>query len=523
MAHYCRRCLPPPLLLAADGVRLAVCPSMSESAGVGTEEDAPPVTGASSPPNSIAADASGFIWLATERTLHRLNPRAAGTGGADAEGPTWRLVGTVGVAPLPSCGSSSSRGSGGIEFVAPASRDEARVVLVMTDGRCFTVDFAFADDVDATSAATLTAALDVKEGEEGDLPWEVVCRLPVGNHDHFVCETGGKLWVAGGLTHYRGFPATLHVFDELFSFSWRPAADVDVDEPAGAAAGGGAAAAASPVGEVGGGTWSSLPMPTQRCYNGLAAMDSKIYIVGGAEPQDWPAQSVRLPQASVLVYDVVSEAWLPPDFCPPLPETRMECCAAAVGGRLYVICGVTEENAGPTLTSVLSWSPGEATWTDEPPAPEPMRQFCCAVIGETIYAVGGNPSQFIAFDTSSRSWASASSSADEGQAAAAAAAVLAPHPIGPQAPLVGAHGGELWVIGGARQRAVHVWSPQTNTWRQEPDLPCEQSWGAAWSYQGRLLVVGGAHYDPRPDGTPVFDDRVFGLRREGGGAGGGGL
>ena len=106
MAHYCRRCLPPPLLLAADGVRLAVCPSMSESAGVGTEEDAPPVTGASSPPNSIAADASGFIWLATERTLHRLNPRAAGTGGADAEGPTWRLVGTVGVAPLPSCGSS---------------------------------------------------------------------------------------------------------------------------------------------------------------------------------------------------------------------------------------------------------------------------------------------------------------------------------------------------------------------------------------------------------------------------------
>ncbi len=398
--------------------------------------------------SSVAADASGFIWASTDRALFRLNPRALGTNGAEAQGPTaWLEVGSMDTAPLP---------TGSIAFISAGSRDEARIVLVTTDGRCFQIDFVCGGD------------LLIEEGEEEDLPWEVLPgRLPVGNHDHFVCEQGGRLWVAGGLTHYRGFPARLHVFDELFHFD--PSTE----------------------------SWGSVPMPNQRCYNGLAAMDGKVFVLGGAEPQD-QAQSVRLPQAGVLVYDTMADEWLR-DFCPVLPQTRMECTAAAVGGRLYLICGVTEENAGPILDSVLSWSPGEPRWREEPPCPAALRQFCSAVIGTTIYCVGGTQqSHFVAFDTTSGVWV-------EG---------LAPHPTGPQAPLVGAHNDELWVCGGSRKKDVHVFTPQTNTWRREPDLPCEQSWGAAYSFEGRLLVVGGAHMDPRADDTPVFDDRVFALRSE---------
>ena len=423
------------------GGHLVVMPSTNDA-----EQTLPLPGGAQA--NSVAADASGFIWASTDRALYRLNPRASGTNGAEARGPTaWLKVGSMGTAPLP---------AGSIAFIAAGSRDEARIVLVTTGGRCFQVDFAFGGD------------LLVDEGEEADLPWEVLPgRMPVGNHDHFVCEAAGKLWVAGGLTHYRGFPAKLHVFDELFYF------------------------------EHSTGVWGSVPMPKQRCYNGLAAMDGKVYVLGGAEPQD-PAQSLRLPQASVLVYDTTTEQWLE-DFCPALPQTRMECTAAAVGGRLYLICGVTGENAGPMLDSTLSWSPGEPHWREEPPCPAALRQFCSAVIGTTIYCVGGTQQKlFAAFDTVAGVWT-------EG---------LAPHPTGPQAPLVGAHNGELWVCGGSRKKDVHVWTPQTNTWRREADLPCEQSWGAAFSFRGRLLVVAGAHMDPRADGSPVFDDRVFALRSE---------
>lgn len=115
---------------------------------------------------SVAADASGFIWVSTERALFRLNPRAQGTNGADAQGPRWCKVGSMGTAPLP---------AGSIAFIAAGCRDEARIVLVTTDGGYFQVDFVFGGD------------LLVEAGQEADMPWEVLPgRLPVGNHDHFV-------------------------------------------------------------------------------------------------------------------------------------------------------------------------------------------------------------------------------------------------------------------------------------------------------------------------------------------------
>ena len=134
---------------------------------------------------------------------------------------------------------------------------------------------------------------------------------------------------------------------------------------------------------------------------------------------------------------------------------------------------------GPSvpIASIVSWAPGEGAWRAEAPAPEPIRQFGSGVIDGVIYCCGGMPGLFCAFDTSSRRWLTA----------------LPPNPAAPQAPLVGAHNGELWVCGGARERRVHRYVPRTNSWHREPDLPTDQSWGAAWSWEGRLLVVAGAH------------------------------
>jgi hypothetical protein len=48
------------------------------------------------------------------------------------------------------------------------------------------------------------------------------------------------------------------------------------------------------------------------------------------------------------------------------------------------------------------------------------------------------------------------------------------------------------------------------SWRRCADYPTDQSWGAAWSAGGKLLTVGGAHFDVGAD-SYVFDDRVFSL------------
>ena len=133
------------------------------------------------------------------------------------------------------------------------------------------------------------------------------------------------------------------------------------------------------------------------------------------------------------------------------------------------------------LASTISWAPGETSWRAEPDAPAELRQFGSAVVDGVIYCCGGMPGEFAAFDTSARRWLTE----------------LEPHPMAPQAPLVGAHNGDVWVCGGSRQRAVHRYEISSNRWHRESDLPTDQSWGAAHSWKGRLLVMGGAHFDDR--------------------------
>ena len=45
---------------------------------------------------------------------------------------------------------------------------------------------------------------------------------------------------------------------------------------------------------------------------------------------------------------------------------------------------------------------------------------------------------------------------------------------------------------GAQQE---VWSfkPGADTWTQRPPMLCQNCWGAAWSFRGELLLIGGAH------------------------------
>jgi hypothetical protein len=80
----------------------------------------------------------------------------------------------------------------------------------------------------------------------------------------------------------------------------------------------------------------------------------QVYIMGGSEPQD-PEQSVRDPQPDFLIYDVETESW---STGPSLPGGRMECTAAAVGGRVWVMCGSLLDPQAPALDSMLSWAPG---------------------------------------------------------------------------------------------------------------------------------------------------------------------
>ena len=83
----------------------------------------------------------------------------------------------------------------------------------------------------------------------------------------------------------------------------------------------------------------------------------------------------------------------------------------------------------------------------------------------------------------------------------------------PQAPLMTAHDGHAWVMGGHRSRHTFFYNPKQAIWNEGSELPTEQAWGAAASFNGRLLAIGGANWSESHK-TFIFDDRVFALNPE---------
>ena len=168
--------------------------------------------------------------------------------------------------------------------------------------------------------------------------------------------------------------------------------------------------------------------------------------------------------------------------------------------------------AGPQATVLSTAADGSGHgWAEENPAPVPLRVATLAgcTLADKIYVLGGAPARFLCYDPATKCW-------DDG---------LPQHPLRSQAAHMATHDGAVWVMGGGviideqanpaargdtRQysTAVHSYTPGAAGWQAHPDMPTEQCWGAAWSYDGRLLAIGGAHRD-RSAGTYLFDNRIF--------------
>jgi hypothetical protein len=102
---------------------------------------------------------------------------------------------------------------------------------------------------------------------------------------------------------------------------------------------------------------------------------------------------------------------------------------------------------------------------------------------------------FFAFDTAARQWLTGLPQLEKS----------------PQAALVAAFAGEVWVMGGHLSRATWRYTPAEHCWRPGPPLPTFQSWGAAAVLEGNLYVAGGAHWSEAHQRF-VFDDRTYVLR-----------
>ncbi|MBM3278421.1 MAG: hypothetical protein FJY95_10125 [Candidatus Handelsmanbacteria bacterium] len=407
----------------------------------------------------LAADNAGYLWLAGAGGWRRFCPRQPEAGWQDLSADLPRCeVTAVGRSPDDLVMAAFADGSV-VELDATAAG--ATVVRPLgslpVPARCLLAD----------RSGALWAGTDAELYRRAPAPdaWQHTWQAPRGrlpgggNHDIFAAPCQGRLYVAGGWACQWGLPVRYQVPDALLAYDPRTECWEVV---------------------------SRMYMP--RRYNGIAALGGRVWIIGGEArfgSRGGPHQALYL----VDIYDPASDSWEPG---PSLNHVRTDPFVVTCEGRIWAIGGA-RHNSGPMLDTVESIGPGERTWREEPPLPRPTRQgHACALEG-IIYCFSIDGA--FAFDTRTARW-------DED--------LPQPGEIG-QGPLAAAWQGEAWLIGGYRDRSIRCYNPTTRTWRRGPDLPVEQAWAAAAVLEGRLYIVGGAHYSQSHDAV-VFDDRTFVLR-----------
>jgi len=121
----------------------------------------------------------------------------------------------------------------------------------------------------------------------------------------------------------------------------------------------------------------AAPMRAPRAGCCVAALDGKLYVIGGSNPTNGF-------QNRVEIYDPANNTWLEG---PPLPDGREDMSAAAVGGKIYALGGVKFS----VRANVYVLDPATGKWGAGAPMPTPRRSFAVAVDGPRLWCIGGVP------------------------------------------------------------------------------------------------------------------------------------
>lgn len=290
--------------------------------------------------------------------------------------------------------------------------------------------------------------------------WQAMTRMPISNHDLTAAVLDGKFYVAGGLTADYGFPARSHPFNELWelnpkTWSWRVAAKLFRD----------------------------------RIYCATAAFDGKVWVIGGdvIEPDGkrFAVTTVELiePHTGNVMQGIAST------IARPMP------LALEANGRLYVMGNAREQYDQPGKMESLG--KGETAWRPEPDGPAGMGPLAGASLDDNLYVIVPKKGLAIFAAKASR-WE----------------LIVPPGGI-PRSCQMAAYRGEIWMLGGqdiADKTQTLIFNPRTQQFRKGPPLPRPNSWGAAATVNGKLIVTGGAALRSETDRIYIYNDRTFVLR-----------
>jgi N-acetylneuraminic acid mutarotase len=228
---------------------------------------------------------------------------------------------------------------------------------------------------------------------------------------------------------------------------------------------------------AGGNVWTPMAlMPTARWNLAAAAVNGKIYAIGGSIPNVADVNTVE-------VYDPSTNTWT---TAAPMPTARNNLAVAAVNGKIYAI-------GGSGLSTVEAYDPSTNTWSTAAPMPTARGNLGAAAVNGKIYAIGGfgnsNTSFFSTvemYDPSTNTWSTA-----------------APMPTARGDLAAAVVNGRIYAIGGWSASStvlntVEAYDPSTNTWSTAAPMPTARSGLATALANGNIYAIGGSS-DPVND------------------------
>jgi N-acetylneuraminic acid mutarotase len=248
-------------------------------------------------------------------------------------------------------------------------------------------------------------------------------------------------------------------------------------------------------------------MPTPRAEVSGAAINGKIYVIGGID-------NFGKALGTVEIYDPATDSW---SSAPDLPKPCHHCPVVALGNNLYVLGGFQESNWEPT-TDVFMFDLKNQKWTKSTSLPIAQGALAATVIGNKIFAIGGivpkehgeiplggsittvNPNlattkKLIIYDSITEKWAMGSP-AQTARHHLAAVAI----------------NGLMYVAGGREQAlykniaTLEIYDPKTETWKKGPPMPTARSGVEGTVVRNIFVIAGGEDSEVKTfDEVEIFD------------------
>ena len=262
------------------------------------------------------------------------------------------------------------------------------------------------------------------------------------------------------------------------------------------------------------GTWSTkAELLTPRYDVGVAALNSKIYVLGGGAPGQTASQLNQ-------EYDPATDRWRERA---PIPQGVTHGGVAGDNGKIYVVGGFTASIHAVAVDKAFEYDLATDTWRQLPPINSPRGSVGVAVVNGKVHAIGGRGLNNVTvathevYDPATGKWSQAAplpAARDHigvivlGGRIHVIGGRISNHITDNSKPTVGARGLPYDLVTNGPNTTLHdVYDPETNYWQSAAPLPTARSNGAAVYYHGLILYAGGECKKPDPKGGgETFDE-----------------